>query len=113
MVGKHQEHLPIHLYLQEVKVRLASCLLKDRAHDRWEEVVYALRGRIVEVMTWDDFVIRFRVEFSPMIEVQQLKREFQDLRQTTESVADITTMFLVRALLVLQYVADEEMKNPR
>ena len=46
-----------------------------------------------------------------MIEVQQLAREFQDLQQTTETVAEITAKFNERALLVLQYVADEEMKK--
>ena len=48
-----------------------------------------------------------------MIEVQQLAREFQDLQQTTETVMEITAKFRERALLVLQYVADEEMKKAR
>ena len=46
-----------------------------------------------------------------MIEVQQLARKFQDLRQTTETVAEITAKFRERALLVPQYVVDEEMKK--
>ena len=56
---------------------------------------------------------RFRDEFAPMIEVQQLEREFQDLRQTTETVATITAMFYERVLLVSQYVGDKEMKKAR
>ena len=60
-------------------------------------------------MTWSDFSARFRAEFLPIIEVQQLAREFQDLTQTTETVAEITAKFQERALLVPQYAADEEM----
>nr|KAJ0224671.1 hypothetical protein LSAT_V11C100043830 [Lactuca sativa] len=44
---------------------------------------------------------------------KQLAREFQDLTQTIETVAEITAKFGERALLVPQYVADEEMKKAR
>ena len=40
-------------------------------------------------------------------------REFQDHLQTIETVLEITVMFHERALLVPQYVADEEMKKAR
>ena len=42
-----------------------------------------------------------------------MAREFQDLRQTTETVTEITDMFRERALVVPQYVADKEMKKAR
>lgn len=48
-----------------------------------------------------------------MIEVQQLATEYQDLRQTIETVAEIIAMFRWRALLALRYVADKEMKKVR
>ena len=48
-----------------------------------------------------------------MIKVQQLAREFQDLLQTTEFVAEITTMFHERDFLVPHYVAQEEIKKAR
>lgn len=64
-------------------------------------------------MTWEDFVTRFRVEFALAIEVQQLVREFQDLRQIIETMVEITAIFRERALLVPQYVADEDMKKAR
>ena len=54
----------------------------------------------LDAMTWSDFSARFRDEFAPIIEVQQLAREFQDLQQTTETVAEITAKFRERALLV-------------
>ena len=62
-------------------------------------------------MTCSDFFTRFRADFAPVIEVQQLAREFRDLQQTTETVTEITTMFRKRALLVSQYVADDVMKK--
>ena len=54
----------------------------------------------VEAMTWSDFVTRFRPEFALAVELQQLAREFLDMRQTTKTVAEITTKFRERALLV-------------
>lgn len=70
-------------------------------------------GEYAETMTYDDFVVRFKAEFAPVMEVQQLAMEFQDLRQENEIVTEITTKFLERALLVLQYAADEEMSKAR
>ena len=40
-------------------------------------------------------------------------REFQDILQTIEIVAEITTKFREKALLVSQYAADEEKKKIR
>ena len=34
----------------------------------------------IEAMTWSDFVTRFRVEFDPAVELQQLAMEFLDMR---------------------------------
>ena len=50
----------------------------------------------IEAMTWSDFVARFRAEFAPAVELQQLAREFIDMRQMTESVAEITAKFQER-----------------
>ena len=54
---------------------------------------------------------RFRAEFAPALELQQLAREFLDMRQMTETVAEITTKFREREFLVPRYAADEEMGN--
>ena len=64
-------------------------------------------------MTWPNFVTRFRVEFAPAVDLQQLAREFLDMRQTTELVAEITAMFRERALVVPQYAGDDEMQRTR
>lgn len=80
-----------------MKFRLPCCLLKDRACDWWEEVGHALGSKVVEEMTWEDFVTKFMDDLAPMIEVQQLVKEILDLYQTTENVAEITAMFRERA----------------
>ena len=53
------------------------------------------------------------MEFAPAIDVHHLVREFQDLHQTTETVAEITAKFKERALLVPQYTADKDMKKTK
>ena len=95
------------------KVRFAVGYLRKRAQDWWEEVGYALGSPAIEAMTWPDVVTQVRAEFAMAVGVQQLAREFQDLRQTTETVAEITTKLQNRALLVPQYAKDEEMKKIR
>ena len=64
-----------------------------------------------EAMTWSDFVSKFWEEFVPAVEGHQLVSEFLDMRQTTETVAEITAKFRERSLLVPQYAGDEEMKK--
>ena len=53
---------------------------------------HAVGDQAVDMMIWYDFVTRFRDEFAPVIEVQQLAREFQDPHQTTKIVVEITMM---------------------
>ena len=64
-------------------------------------------------MMWSDFVTHFRAEFAPTVELQQLAREFLDMRQTMETVAEITPKFWERALLVPQYAGDKDMWKTR
>ena len=52
-------------------VILASYLVKDRACDWWEEVGHILGDQVVDTMTWEDFVTRFRDDFAPVIKGQQ------------------------------------------
>ena len=65
---------------EEANFRHASCILKDRARDWWEEVGSELGDDVVDAMSWDDFSTRFQAAFAPVIEVQQLAQEFLDLR---------------------------------
>ena len=70
-------------------------------------------GEAIEMMTWDEFVTRFRADLALAIETHQLMREFQGLRQMTEIVAEITAKFRESSILVPQYVANEEMKKTK
>ena len=70
-------------------------------------------GKSLETMTWDEFMTLFKAEFALAIEVQQLATEFQDLHQTTKTIAEITAKFRDGALFVPQYAANEEMKKVR
>ena len=99
--------------LEGSKVRFAAGCLRDKARDLWESVGDSLGASAIEAMTWSEFVTRFRAEFAPAVELQQLAREFLDMRQTTESVAEITAKFRERALLVPQYAGDDEMQSTR
>ena len=71
------------------KVRYVAGCLRDRARDWWESVGDSLGASTIEAMTWLDFVTRFRAEFAPTVELQQLAHEFLDMSQTTKIVAEI------------------------
>ncbi|KVI11122.1 Retrotransposon gag protein [Cynara cardunculus var. scolymus] len=64
----------------------------------------------LNAMTWNDFKTRFSKQFVPQIEVEQVTKEFLDMKQTTESVNEITDKFMEKALFCPQYIADETMK---
>ena len=57
------------------------------------------------------FIVRFKADFAPFIDVQQSSSEFQDLRQTTEFIAKITVKLKERDFLVPRYDVEEEMKK--
>ena len=60
----------------------AARCLRDKAIDWWESVGDSLGASTIEAMTWSDFVAQFRAEFAPVVELQQLAREFLDMRQS-------------------------------
>ena len=51
-------------------------------------------------MKWAKFFRRFDLEFAPAFEVHRMVREFQELQQTTETLAEITSKFHERTLLI-------------
>ena len=42
-------------YPEQAKANFASCLLKDRSRDCWEEVVREVGDDVVDAMMWDNF----------------------------------------------------------
>ncbi|KAJ9545069.1 hypothetical protein OSB04_024776 [Centaurea solstitialis] len=51
----------------------------------------------VEAMTWEEFKGLFKAEFEPQVEIERLTNEFLYMKQTTESVSEITEKFLEKA----------------
>lgn len=82
-------------YFEGSKIRFVACLLRDGAHNWWDEVGCALGVKADEA-----------------IEVQQFAKEL-DLHQTTDNVVEITTKFRERAFLGPYYTTNEEMKKIR
>ena len=87
-------------YHEGSKVRFATGCLRERARDWWEEVDYALGAPTIEVMTLPDFMTNIRAEFALAVEVKQLAKEFLNMRQTTETMAEITAKLRERDLFV-------------
>ncbi|KAJ9543618.1 hypothetical protein OSB04_023325 [Centaurea solstitialis] len=69
---------------EEVKVRYASNLLRKARKDWWN-----------------------------IVEIERLTSEFLQMRQTTESVNEITDLFLERSVFCLDYMANDRMKRYR
>lgn len=108
------EYLSLYILSAKANIRLTTCLLCDGAKDLWREVVRDLKTSMVESITWEDFVTRFKREFVPKIGVQYLAQEYLALKQTIEMVTEITTKFRERALLFLRYATrgDEDDSLP-
>lgn len=81
---------------EEAKFRFATCILCDRVNDWWCKVIHSLESDAIESMSWEDFFTRFKREFVPVAEVQQLTQEYLALKKTSEMVAKITAKFKER-----------------
>ncbi|KAJ9546782.1 hypothetical protein OSB04_019325 [Centaurea solstitialis] len=97
----------------EVKVRFAANLLRKAAKDWWNVMSSSRTPEQVAAMTWEEFKGLFKAEFEPQVEIERLTNEFLYMKQTTESVSEITEKFLERSRFCPNYVADETMKMYR
>ncbi|KAJ9557909.1 hypothetical protein OSB04_012523 [Centaurea solstitialis] len=97
----------------EVKVRFAANLLRKAAKDWWNVVSSSRTPEQVAAMTWEEFKGLFKAEFEPQVEIERLTNEFLYMKQTTESVSEITEKFQEKSRFCLNYVADETMKMYR
>ncbi|KAI3751218.1 hypothetical protein L2E82_22266 [Cichorium intybus] len=98
---------------EESKVIFAVNLLRDDAKDWWEMLAKDLTDAQIEAITWAEFTTKFRQEYVPQIEMERLAREYLNLTQTTETVAEITKKFNERALFCPEYAATEKMRMNR
>ena len=56
---------------------------------------------------------KFREEYAPLVEREQLAQELLSLMQKTKMVTEITKMFMERALSCPKYVSLEQVKMSR
>ncbi|KAJ9545864.1 hypothetical protein OSB04_025571 [Centaurea solstitialis] len=99
---------------EEVKVRYAANLLRKAAKDWWNLINRTRTPEQIATMTWEQFKELFKELFKeqyvPQVEVERLTGEFLAMKQTTETVNEITDLFLERSLFCPEYVASERMK---
>lgn len=56
-------------FSEGLNMGFTSCLLRDGAHEWWEEVGHSLGYESVAAMSWIKFLSRFKVDFAPTIKV--------------------------------------------
>ncbi|KAJ9565502.1 hypothetical protein OSB04_001468 [Centaurea solstitialis] len=94
---------------EEMKVRYASNLLRKAAKDWWNLINRTRTTEQIAAMTWE----QFKEQYVPQVEVERLTGEFLAMKQTTETVNEITDLFLEHSLFCPEYVASERMKMSR
>jgi len=90
----------------ETRVRFAVNLLRGAAKDWWKLVSRKLTEAEVTGMTWYEFLTRFRDEHVPQIEGERLTRELLALKQTSESVIEITEVFMEKVRFCPDYLSE-------
>ncbi|KAJ9556112.1 hypothetical protein OSB04_010726 [Centaurea solstitialis] len=96
-----------------MKVFFAANLLRDAGKDWWGLILKSHTEEQITAMTWDAFKVLFDEQFSPRVERERIIAEFLNLKQTTESVNEITNQFLEKALFCPDYVSNETMRMYR
>ena len=98
---------------EDRKVTLAMNLLKDGARDWWSVITGQMQAADIAAMTWEQFETQFRAEFIPRVEVERISQEYQNLKQTTETIPEMNKRFIELARFCPEYAATEEMKIGR
>ncbi|KAJ9565975.1 hypothetical protein OSB04_001941 [Centaurea solstitialis] len=96
-----------------MKVFFAANLLRDAGKDWWGLILKSHTEEQITAMTWEAFKVLFEEQFSPRVERERIIAEFLNLKQTTESVNEITDQFLEKALFCPDYVGNEAMRMYR
>lgn len=82
-------------------------MLRGRAQKCWE-IWVSFRGvEYVYNLPWETFKERFLLAFAPEAELKMIRREFLDLRQSHESVSEITGKFQDMVHFCLEYLENE------
>ena len=92
------------------KVTLGRNLIKGMAGDLWGVRTAWMTAEQVAAIPWNQFVEWFTAEFVPRVEVERISMEFQNLKQTTETILEMNTKFIEMARFCPLYAANEDMK---
>ncbi|KAJ9547592.1 hypothetical protein OSB04_020135 [Centaurea solstitialis] len=99
--------------LDAMKVVYAVNMLRNAGKDWWGLILKSRTEEQSGTMTWEEFKALLDEEFSPRVEKERITAEFLNLRQTTETVNEITAQFLEKSLFCPDYVGSEEVKMYR
>ncbi|KAJ9557272.1 hypothetical protein OSB04_011886 [Centaurea solstitialis] len=96
-----------------MKVVYSVNLLRNAGKDWWGLILKSRTEEQISAMTWEEFKALPDEEFSPRIEKERITVEFLNLKQTTETVNEITAQFLKKSLFCPDYVSSEPVKMYR
>ncbi|KAJ9558403.1 hypothetical protein OSB04_013017 [Centaurea solstitialis] len=96
---------------EAMKVVYSVNLIRDAGKDWWGLMLKSRTEEQINAMTWEEF--KLDEEFSPCIEKERITAEFMNLKQTTETVNEITAQFLEKSLFCPDYVSSEEVNKYR
>ncbi|KAJ9546624.1 hypothetical protein OSB04_019167 [Centaurea solstitialis] len=99
--------------LEGMKVVYSVNLLRNAGKDWWGLILKSRSEEQIGAMTWEEFKALLDEEFSSRIEKERITAEFLNLKQTTETVNEITAQFLEKSLFCPDYVGSEEAKMYR
>ncbi|KAJ9539354.1 hypothetical protein OSB04_032087 [Centaurea solstitialis] len=96
-----------------MKVVYAVNLLRNAGKDWWGLILKSRTEEQISAMTWEEFKALLDEEFSPRVEKERITAEFLNLKQTTETVNELSAQFLEKSLFCPDYVRSEEAKMYR
>lgn len=95
---------------EDQKVRCALNLLHFGAKDWWKLVTSSYSPFEMTIVNWGKFTKIFCAEYMPLVVRERLTQEYLSLRQTMESVMQITKKFTKRALFCQEYASSKKVK---
>ncbi|PWA69508.1 reverse transcriptase domain-containing protein [Artemisia annua] len=90
-------------------VKFSINLLRGRAKTWWNYTLSAKGADKARNMSWTEFKALFFKNFAPESDLRNIRRDFLQTKQTTESVRDFTMTFLDRARFLTEYASDERL----
>lgn len=96
-----------------LKFRYTHNLLRLGAKDRWNFFTKNNSPTKKRAVSWEQFLERFKADYVPPVERERFAQQYLSLKKTTESVTEITKMFIERDLFCLEYASSEQVQMSR